>query len=236
MRAFRDAGKPRCRCLRRRSKAPHGGGGPPIAVRPPSPTGIGAFRPASATCARVGCKTIQGKPRKKAWISLDSFGRIGTFQWVTANQIKKSAANSTRLWGCARTSVLNAIPPSLAPSDPLIVNWPPQKDIVYFSVFVNELDGGLKVGDPAQNEPRGQRSRSRLDPGGAEVGGSSSDQIRMSRVVARLATPVAAKRVARRTVRPGSRAGGSTFAESLRREVVVLTESLLKRVRRLTRR
>jgi hypothetical protein len=73
-------------------------------------------------------------------------------------------------------------------------------------------------------------------PSRAEVGGSSSDQIRMSRVVALLATPVAAKRVARRAVHVGSRAGGSTFAESLRREVVVLTESLLKRVRRLTRR
>ncbi len=35
-------------------------------------------------------KLIQGNPRKKAWISLDSFGRIGTFQWVTANPNKKT--------------------------------------------------------------------------------------------------------------------------------------------------
>jgi hypothetical protein len=34
-------------------------------------------------------KENQGKPRKKAWISLDSFGRIGTFQRVTANPNKK---------------------------------------------------------------------------------------------------------------------------------------------------
>ena len=35
-------------------------------------------------------KQIQAKPRKKAWISLDSFGRIRTFQWVTTNPNKKS--------------------------------------------------------------------------------------------------------------------------------------------------
>jgi hypothetical protein len=36
-------------------------------------------------------KGIQGKPRKKAWISLESFGRIGTFQRVTANPNKKNS-------------------------------------------------------------------------------------------------------------------------------------------------
>ena len=36
------------------------------------------------------CKKNQGNPRKKAWISLDSFGRIGAFQWVTANPNKNS--------------------------------------------------------------------------------------------------------------------------------------------------
>jgi hypothetical protein len=34
-------------------------------------------------------KQIQTNPRKKAWISLDSFGRFGTFQWLTANPSKK---------------------------------------------------------------------------------------------------------------------------------------------------
>jgi hypothetical protein len=33
-------------------------------------------------------KENQIKPRKKAWISLDSFGRFGAFQWVTANPNK----------------------------------------------------------------------------------------------------------------------------------------------------
>jgi hypothetical protein len=32
---------------------------------------------------------MQGKPRKIPWISLDSFGRIGTFQWVMTNPNKK---------------------------------------------------------------------------------------------------------------------------------------------------
>jgi hypothetical protein len=36
-------------------------------------------------------------PRKKAWISLDSFGRIGTFQWITANPSKKIFSTVT-LW------------------------------------------------------------------------------------------------------------------------------------------
>jgi hypothetical protein len=34
-------------------------------------------------------KQIQIKPRKKAWISLDSFGRIGAFQWVTGEKNRK---------------------------------------------------------------------------------------------------------------------------------------------------
>jgi hypothetical protein len=34
-------------------------------------------------------KEIQRNPRKKAWISLDFFGGIGAFQWVTANPNKK---------------------------------------------------------------------------------------------------------------------------------------------------
>ena len=39
-------------------------------------------------------KEIQGKPRKKAWISLESLGRIGTFQWVTANPNKKFSSGN----------------------------------------------------------------------------------------------------------------------------------------------
>jgi hypothetical protein len=40
---------------------------------------------------------MQIKPRKKAWISLDSFGGIWTFQWVTANPNKKILPHVT-LW------------------------------------------------------------------------------------------------------------------------------------------
>jgi hypothetical protein len=62
-------------------------------------------------------------------------------------KIKKFSACSTRLSGCARTLGLDAYPPPLAPSDPSSVNWLPQKDISYFSAFVNELDGGGDVRD-----------------------------------------------------------------------------------------
>jgi hypothetical protein len=48
------------------------------------------FRPIDPSPARPNKrKQIQIKERKKAWISLDSFGRIGPFQWVTANPNKK---------------------------------------------------------------------------------------------------------------------------------------------------
>jgi hypothetical protein len=50
----------------------------------------GSFRPIDPAPAKPNKrKQIQIKPRKKAWISLDSFGRIGPFQWVTANPNKK---------------------------------------------------------------------------------------------------------------------------------------------------
>ena len=48
----------------------------------------------SAPAAKVNAnktKEIQGNPSKKACISLDSFGGIRTFQWVTANPNKKSS-------------------------------------------------------------------------------------------------------------------------------------------------
>jgi hypothetical protein len=35
-----------------------------------------------------GSKLIQRKPRKIAWISLDSFGRFGAYQWVTGEKTK----------------------------------------------------------------------------------------------------------------------------------------------------
>jgi hypothetical protein len=62
---------------------------------------LGFAKRDTSTRARVGCKENQGKPRKKAGISLDSFGRIGLFQWVTEKKIKKTAAGLTRVQGCA---------------------------------------------------------------------------------------------------------------------------------------
>jgi hypothetical protein len=40
-------------------------------------------------------KEIQGKPKKKAWIPLDFFGRIRTYQGVTANPNKKIFSRDT---------------------------------------------------------------------------------------------------------------------------------------------
>jgi hypothetical protein len=48
----------------------------------------------SAPAAKVDAnksKEIQGNPSKKACISLDFFGGIGTFQWVTTNPNKKKS-------------------------------------------------------------------------------------------------------------------------------------------------
>jgi hypothetical protein len=42
-------------------------------------------------------KQIQTIPRKKAWISLDSLGRFGAFQWLTANPSKKILSLSPAL-------------------------------------------------------------------------------------------------------------------------------------------
>jgi hypothetical protein len=56
------------------------------------PRELGAVKPWSgsgSTWERVGCKEKQEKPRKNPCISLDSLGRIGAFQRVTANPNKK---------------------------------------------------------------------------------------------------------------------------------------------------
>jgi hypothetical protein len=61
---------------------------------------LGKIQPESETGARKS-KENQIKPRKKAWIFLDSFGRIETFQCVTAipNRNFSPRPNSRRrLW------------------------------------------------------------------------------------------------------------------------------------------
>jgi hypothetical protein len=55
-------------------------------------------------------KENQGKPRKKAWISLDSFGRIGTFQRVTANPNKKILCRSRALSEASQPDALFSSP------------------------------------------------------------------------------------------------------------------------------
>src|ERR1700733_10142864 len=54
------------------------------------------------TQARTPSKQIQTKQSKIAWISLDSFVRIGTYQWVTRKKVKKSAPVFIRAVGCAQ--------------------------------------------------------------------------------------------------------------------------------------
>ena len=52
-------------------------------------------------------KQNQINPRKKAWFSLDSLGRFGAFQWVTANPNKKIPAIVLGL----SASSIESIPP-----------------------------------------------------------------------------------------------------------------------------
>jgi hypothetical protein len=59
-----------------------------------------AIQPAREFAANK-CKTMQVKPRKFAWISLDSFGGIWPFQRVTREKNKKSSGrlySRVRLW------------------------------------------------------------------------------------------------------------------------------------------
>jgi hypothetical protein len=53
-------------------------------------------------------KEIQRNPRKKAWISLDSFGRIGPYQWVTTNPNKKIFSPVTLCLKCHKPMVAPA--------------------------------------------------------------------------------------------------------------------------------
>jgi hypothetical protein len=63
----------------------------------------GRIQPESESGANKS-KEKQLKPRKKAWISLHSLGRIGTFQCFTGTPNKKiSPASNSTLRLCART-------------------------------------------------------------------------------------------------------------------------------------
>ena len=83
-------------------------------------------------------KENQRNPRKKAWISLDSFGQIGPFQWVTANPRKKF------LSVCFRRRPTDYRPPGRIPT---LVETSTD------SVFRKEI----AVGTCEQNRSRGSR-------------------------------------------------------------------------------
>ena len=89
--------------------APNG----PLGPRTNPPLGVPTVRPAAdrtrgprTTHGRIPSKQIQIKPSKKAWISLVLFVRIGTFQWVTSEKIKKS----TRVSSCVQNVSKRASP------------------------------------------------------------------------------------------------------------------------------
>ena len=212
--AFRDAGKSRCRVYRRRSEASMAAVGCRSPFNPPPLPELALFGlivqpPRELTASKS--KENQGKRLAFPWIPLVE---SGLFNGLWRIQIKKSAADSARLSGCARTLGLDAYPPPLAPSDPSIVNWLPQKDISYFSAFVNELDEGLA-----------QQISSR--PGG--------DDVRSSFVVVRLATS-SPPSPSREEPAPWFPVRRGAFRAKLKAAAVVLNAPLWKRVGRLARR
>jgi hypothetical protein len=56
-------------------------------------------------------------------------------------KIKKILCPLNSLVRLRANTELGRVPSASRTSDPSIVNWLPQKDISYFSAFVNELDG-----------------------------------------------------------------------------------------------
>ena len=88
----RDRGRGEARVPDRGRDRQHAGHRRPVPLRQERSVGeaLGARREAAGPVSPPNkSKEIQGNPRKKAWISLDSFGRIGTYQGVTANPSKK---------------------------------------------------------------------------------------------------------------------------------------------------
>ena len=61
----------------------------------------------SAVCYNPGESSLQGNARKskqKSFVSFYFLLRIWTYQWVTAEKIKKSSRPSARVLGCGRTA------------------------------------------------------------------------------------------------------------------------------------
>jgi hypothetical protein len=113
---FRDAGKPRCRVYRRRSEASMAAAGCRSPFNPPplpelALLGLIVQPPRESTVSKS--KENQGKRLAFPCIPL---AESGLFNGLWRIQIKKSAADSTRLSGCARTLGLDAYPAPLAPA------------------------------------------------------------------------------------------------------------------------
>jgi hypothetical protein len=82
-------------------------------------------------------------PRKKACISLDSFGRIGTFQWVTANPNKKIFSRLNSRSGlqaeCLKPGIMSVAPlDSLSPSQDGLPN---EIAVTHASGFSKKMTG-----------------------------------------------------------------------------------------------
>jgi hypothetical protein len=90
---------------------------------------------------------MQRKPREKAWISLDSFGRIGTFQWVTANPNKKSFLQKIQPYRSVQSSAAEARQ---------ILQL--EIDITYF-LFINKMSCTTLGGSSAVIDSRPGKSR-----------------------------------------------------------------------------
>ena len=157
LRAFRDAGKPRCCVYRRRSKAPMEAAARRSPFDPPALLELALFglrvQPPRELTARKS-KENQGKRLGFPWIPL---AELGLFNGLQRIQTKKSAARSTRLRGCAQTPVLDAFPPSLAPSDPSIVNWSSAERHSLCFWICQRIGLRPRGRRSDQNEPRGSR-------------------------------------------------------------------------------
>jgi hypothetical protein len=150
----------------------------------------------------------RGRSPPKAWISLDSLGRIRTFQWVTRKTREKIL--------CPLNSLVrlraNAAPDKYPPSDPSIANRQSSSSEMHNLVFCICQRIGLWHGGRRsdQNEPQGLARPISSRPESDEVRGSSS-------VVVRLATSSPLSPLREEPGRPGSDTARSPFGRNLRR-------------------
>jgi len=77
--------------------------------------GGGPLEAPDSTSARVSRKQMKIKTTKIAFICFYLFFRIGTFQWITSEKIKKFLSPSTRVSGCCAKRLKPVHPPLLPP-------------------------------------------------------------------------------------------------------------------------